>query len=414
MDKGTEALTELSELTMPRDGIREVAHTWSGDGSLLAALAGAPAQHDDMAWTTQDVRRRARRVLLEMIQPELLALPATAKQWSMYLPVALTSRPIANTFPIDAINWPSTVRRYGWPPKRYIGRLRSRSFDEVPISTLLWASLRLSDYLADVSKTSPRLAGNIRQRIDTLSDVTFDLVPVAEPRPPDRNDILALVRSGFPWRNLAAIADLLRRSETDLEFLAFELLKADQELMPRLFHISVLGSLVAALRHTGCRVTWNYPLGMYGHGPQIDILSPTNSQWDLWFEAGKSRIHYGLPPSLYHSAVAGIEGAGSSLRADILLVDHPNRALILECKWSNNPSYVARDGYHQASSYALDAMHELANEVWSLVIGPQEVIHSLSIASEAWHTMQIVLGSTSVECLPNVVHAFLQSDPSAI
>ena len=414
MDKGTKTLTELSMPTLPRDGIREVAQAWAGDGSLLAALSETSSQRSETAWTIPNIRRRARRVLLEMLEPELLALPSTNRQWAQYLPIMLTSETASHISPRGAINWPATVRRYGWLPTRYIARTRSRSLDEIPLAVLAWVSARLSDHLGDVSIISPALASRLRPCIATLHQVTVPISSQAVPRTPDRIDLLALARSGFPWRNIAAIADTLSRAETDLEFLAFELLEADLEVVPRLFHLSVFGSLIATLRSMGCRITWNFPLGMAGRGPHIHILTPTAMVWDLWFEAGKSRSHYDLSQSMYHSAVSGISGVGYPLRADVLLVDHPNRAMIFECKWSDNPSYVARDGYHQAASYALDTMNGLAGEVWSFIVGPHEVIPAISIATEAWDSMNLILGSMSVKTLPLAVGAFLTCNPSVI
>lgn len=49
------------------------------------------------------------------------------------------------------------------------------------------------------------------------------------------------------------------------------------------------------------------------------------------------------------------------------------QALIVECKYSADASTVARDGYHQASAYALEAK-SLVEDVISVVVGPEEVV----------------------------------------
>ena len=115
---------------------------------------------------------------------------------------------------------------------------------------------------------------------------------------------------------------------------------------------------------------------------------------------------------MYRAVVSNIVGVGSPLRSDVLIIDYPNRALILECKWSASPSYVGRDGYHQAASYALDALNGLAEEVWSFVVGPQELIPSPNVATEAWESTKLVLGSVSTQSLDTVIEAFLERNPN--
>ena len=104
-------------------------------------------------------------------------------------------------------------------------------------------------------------------------------------------------------------------------------------------------------------------------------------------------------------------GVGSSIRPDMLLIRHPSRALVLECKWSAEPSYVGRDGFHQASSYALDTLNGLASEVWSLVVGPQEIIPTPNLALAERESMKIVLGSTAAQELGQIVRLFFQGNP---
>ena len=102
------------------------------------------------------------------------------------------------------------------------------------------------------------------------------------------------------------------------------------------------------------------------------------------------------------------------MRPDLLLIDYPNRALVIECKWSSDPSYVGRDGYHQASSYALDTLNGLAHEVWSFIVGPQEIVPVANIATEQRDSMGVVLGSISAPSLHSVLTGFLAGDINVV
>lgn len=279
---------------------------------------------------------------------------------------------------------------------------------------LAWISRRLSSALADVVTLSPSLHEQLNAPIAALHDVTGQLSVSDPDRVPDRSELLALDHAGFPWRSVAKIARLLLRAEHDPEFLAFCLLEPDAEAQSRLFHVSVLGFVVAALRANRCQVTWQSPLGGSAAGPPIAVGAPDGRQWDLWFDSGRPRAHYSASRSTYSSAVASIAGSGQTIRPDLLLIDYPNRALVIECKWSPEPSYVGRGGFHQASSYALDALNGLAGEVWSFVVGPQEIVRAPSVAVEQRDAMGVVLGATSAQSLHSLIAGFLADDPRMV
>ena len=281
----------------------------------------------------------------------------------------------------------------------------------MPLAALAWVSRCLSDCVNDVHNINYTLPSGLERCISTLSDLTKTTLPDLGHSRPDRADLIALSRMGHPWREIAAIADDLVRAETDLEFFAFQLLEPDPGLESRLFHLSVFGSLITVLRAHGYGISWRLPLGMPGRGAHVNATGVEDSKWDIWYESGQSSAHYELRNSLYSSVVSSIGGTESSLRPDILLVNHQQRALLLECKWSSDISYVARDGYLQVAGYALDAIDRLAKEVWSFIVGPKEVIPSTNIGLEAWQSHNLVLGSLSVESISNVVSAFLKGDP---
>ena len=284
MDRIAAEPIELTALKLPRDGVKEIVRAWSGEGSLLAALSSASGNSDDIAWSEGDLRRRARRVLLGLLEPELLALPSTERRWLQFLPITVQAERTVRNSPKGAVNWAATVRHFGWPPRRYASRAQRTTVDEVPVATLAWVSARLSDCLSDVASKSRETAQWVeqQQQVIALQNVKTRLVSGEAELQPDRTDLLALARSGYPWRNLAAIASLLIRAERDLEFLAFELLEPDLDVQSRLFHLATYGSVITALRSRGHHIRWNFPLGMSGEGPAVQAASSGGLTWDIW------------------------------------------------------------------------------------------------------------------------------------
>ena len=410
MGSRTTESTGLATLAVPRAGLSELFRVWTGDGPLVDAVAACSGD-DGVEWTPASVRRRSRRVLLGMLEDDLLELPSTVRKWTDYLPLESVSERQVHCSPRSGTRWAETVRRYGWLPSAYETRARSRQINAEPLATLAWLARKLSDCVADVRDISPDLCRRLEGHVGGLNEATGQTPGHGRDHPPDRSELLALAHGGFPWRAVSKIAGLISRAEKDLEFLAYSLLEPDPDLESRLFQVSTFGSFVAALRTHGCQIIWKSPLGSPTSGPHVKVRTPEDATWDLWFDSGSARTYYSASESAYRSAVKSIAGVGSSIRPDMLFIRHPHRALVFECKWSAEPSYVGRDGYHQASSYALDTLNGLSSEVWSFVVGPQEIVPIPNFALEQRDSMKVVLGSTSTEQLEAVVSLFLGENP---
>lgn len=400
-------------LSIPRVGVEEVLRGWSGEGSIYDDLA-AVSSPDALDWTASDIQRRARRVLLGILDPITELWPATKQRWEEFLPSSMTSEWIGLRVPTGGVNWRETMRRgHGWPAREFVGRRRSRVVDEVTLATLAWLAGELRTVVVDTRPQSALAAGRVDGRVAVLSDVLAGWVEVAPTRP-DRLDLLALATSGYPWRSVAAAADLVIRASGSPEFIAFELIAPDLEVGWRLFHLATYGMVIRALRNHRFVLSWRRPISGTRSGAQIEAISPSGARFDLWFEAAAARSAYGLPKSAYHDAVKSIAGAGDAIGVDVMLVEPGARALLLECKWSDDVSYVGRDGHHQSASYALDALNGMASEVWSFVVGKQEVVPSTNVALELYGPLGVVLGSTSPSRIGDIVSAFLTDDPLSL
>lgn len=400
-------------LSVPRAGIDEVLRGWSGEGSIYESLAYV-AGPDAVEWSAADIERRALRVLLGILDPLVETWPWTASGWEEYLPASSVSEPRVARVPAGSTNWRETHRRSrsGWPPREFRLRTRRRIMDEVAIGTLAWLSRRLREAASKVGSMWASGSDRIRARMDVVDEALAPWNEEIDAARPDRLALLSLKTSGYPWASVGAAAELAARAQRDSEFIAYELIVPDPEVGWRLFHLAAYGMVIRALRNHRFVVTWRRPLSGTRSGAQIEAIAPSGAHYDLWFEAGGSRSAYGLPRAAYYDAVRGISGAGGAIGVDIMLVELGKRALLLECKWSTNSEYVGRYGFHQASSYALDALSGLAAEVWSFVIGPPEIVPEVSVAVGMQQQRGVILGSTPPARINDVVGAFLAGEPT--
>lgn len=398
------------DLHLPRTGLKEILRGWNGDGPVYAALAAIQDSSLEIRWTEQDIRRRASRVLLGKMEQMILRLPATEAEWAEYLPISMESHKTTSRRLLHPINWAQTSRQFGWPPKQFVGNPRARIPDESALTALVWTANTLKRLTREARLLGKELVDSIALQVKALADIaSSELTDVVSVRP-DRLDLMSLRTSGRPWSGLAEVASNLIRAETDLEFLAYELIEPDPELRPKLFQLSVLGATLMALRANGARIRWSAPVTVSEvSGPQFQATMPDGTKWDLWFEAFGVMSFYGVE-SPYRQATASVIGYDLSTGADLMLVRPSERALILECKWSPRGTYVGRDGFHQAASYALQARAQLVHSAWSFVVGPAEVVPETSYSVAAWNETAIILGITNINFITSLVRDFLRNE----
>lgn len=393
----------MTELVLPRSGLNELLRGWTGDGKLINALA---AVADDNSWTASDIRRRARIVALAQMGPDIQQLPTTVKQWGDILPQMSRFERLVSGSVRGGVRWAETARRFGWPPTEYVTRNQRRVPDELALTTLAWISQELNTFLEDAGLAAPALRQSQSAQAAALATAVSELGGVAPIRP-DRTDLLSLRASGAPWPVVTRIASAIHRCNTNPSHLAYELLAPDPLMQSRLFHLCVFGELLRTLRLRQMRISWRSPIGGMRPGPRAVARDESGTTWDIWFEAAGARSHYLLPRAAYSDAVSGISGAGFPIGVDVALVSPTRAALLLECKWSSNISYVARDGFHQAVSYAFDARHGMAEQVWSFIVGPEEIVPTTSVSEAFLEASDVVVGSTAVPLLAEVVGEFL-------
>lgn len=359
---------------IPWDGLEEVLRGWNGRGQLYEALAAVEDDLTELQWDPHDIERRARRILLAQLEPDLDRWPTSADTWLQALPAeSLRRRRIAEV-PHPGTDWIET-RSLGWPAEQFVIKERSRIADQVMSRTLRWVldQLRLirrdavavDHSLHNVATTQLRAALSLRTQPPL--DATDGLRPSSA-------DVRALQRSGHPWSRLAPVAEKLRTAlSLDLLTFAREELIPDDDIRWRLFQLAVFGKLLKIMRERGAEVANLRPLsGAASSGPSYR-LTLNGKEWHLWFEAAGIWDHYGCP-SPYKALVDPALGSPrTALGVDILLIAPGEAAHAFECKYGT-ASYIANKGYIQACAYGHELRHYLVPKVTSHVIGPDAKI----------------------------------------
>jgi hypothetical protein len=361
---------------IPWDGLAEVLRGWSGRGQLHEALAAVEDNLSEVRWRPRDVEGRARRLLLAELRPLLERWPVSAAEWLHALPAQSLRQRRITTEPGPGTDWVET-RLLGWPPEQFVTKDRSRVADQVMSGTLRWVidnigatrhdAIRIERSLRDVAAAQLAAALSLKAR-PPLNDT--------EAIPPTPIDLRALRRSGRPWTRLAPVAERLRAfGASDLMTYARQHLLPDEDLQPRLFHLAVFGMLLKTLRERGATVSSLRPLsGSVTPGPAYEILLD-GTKWDLWFETASIWGYYGLPSPYQELMIPALGHSATPLGADILLIDPRNVAHAFECKFGKR-NYIARSGYLQACTYALELRRFLAPKVSVHVVAPDTKVIS--------------------------------------
>jgi hypothetical protein len=360
---------------IPWDGLAEVLRGWSGRGQLYEALAAVEDDLSEMRWDRRDIERRARRVLLAQLEPDIQRWPTSADDWLHALPAeSLRRRRIADA-PYPGTDWIET-RSLGWPPEQFVVRDRSRIADQVMSRTLRWVLDELALIRQDAIAVERSLSKSAAPQFNAaLSLRSKPPLNATEGMRPTSGDVRSLQRSGHPWSRLAPVAEKLRTS-LGLDLLAFarEHLIPDDDIRWRIFHLAVFGRLIKTLRQRGAMVTNLRPLsGSSTTGPAYR-LEVAERVWDLWFEAAGIWDYYGFPSPYKMLMGPALGHPGTPLGADILLIAPGEAAHAFECKFGTI-AYIAREGYLQACTYAHELMRYLAPHVTSRVIAPDPKVN---------------------------------------
>lgn len=393
---------------IPAEGLREVLKGWSGKG-LLSTVKSLPGPDlSEQLWSRSDVQARAERVLLSVLVEAgpngcgpLCRLPRWTNQWIDAMPATALSHRRVDQSPFRGIDWVTTLRAHGWPPRAFSGRVRHRASDDAILAPAAWVLRRLwllGRYSAFLPETSRM---EVNPRMSAVSDVlqheAFEAL-LSEDRPTGQ-DLGMLAAEGTPWSTVAEIGRLILEIEDDPLAMATRILYPDESIAWRLFHLACLGEVLLALQDRGFNIVSERPLGGEPQGPAYTAWQGL-SRFDIWFEAAGAWRHYGIQ-SPYRQATSN---DGRALGADIMLrCSDGSQALTIECKYYlSNPERISRDGYLQALAYASEAKEKLAQSVASIAVGPTRLVNRLGRADTV--IGPVFIGPHS--CLRSLVAAF--------
>src|SRR5581483_10828655 len=305
--------------------------------------------------------------------------------------------------------WPRTALD-GWPPAELVYRRRQRRPDTVLANALAWGAERANALLDAAPTALTPLEASAVERLKVLAALgKHPALYNIEPQQLAGDDLRALHGSGYPWRDLEAVASsIIAIEERGLDHLALELLAPDTEMGGKLFHLGVCGEMVYGLQQLGCVVESVRPIGggQSSARPAFRTLH-AGVEWELYFESAGiwRRAHIRQP---YLNAVAALRGTSQSLSADLLLIDrHGRRALMFECKDSYDPTYVGRGGYHQATTYLVEAQGRWSDETVSLTIGHAGAVTGISLEPLAGG----VVGLAEAGLVADIVSRFVRGKP---
>ena len=422
MDQESSLHARLTDLSIPLEGIENILSGWSGKGTLYEAMAAVSGDDTmERAWTEQDIRSRADRILVEHVRADIDKWPRSVDEWLPHLPVTSRAEVLVCSTPRGRVDWRETSRRFGWPARSYVTRRRHREIADVTVTTLAWTVERLEAVVRQAR--TGRMLPEIEPALDdpliaAREALSLTQIPETLPRP-DRHDLDALLTSGRPWSYVEAVTSKIVRSETDLLWFAEQMLSPDPDLRWRLFHLAALGHLLSALRKHQARISWRAPMGAGSSGPHFVARLPDGTNVEVWFETSGANRHYGgATAGLYSKTVTPIRGAERGIGADLgVFIPSRKHALLFEVKFSWYGPYISRNGFHQAAAYVLDAGDHW-ERVWSYILGPEERVCGTSRVSVPQSQGDAALGATSIAGLDALISDFLmpganmQEDPT--
>lgn len=386
-------------LDIPRDGLEEVLGAWSGQGRLWEALAAVEDPLAERRWTGSDIRRRAHRILFHELLPVLARLPERHEAWIDALPAEIVRVRRISESPTPYTRWSETRRQFGWPPAAFVERPRSRVADTLLVTTLKWVLSKLAFVRKDAVSVAAKIDDSVLPQLRAaLNLLEHEPLQSAEPVAPTVSDLRTMRYEGSPWNIVADIAtELLLLNDTKLGELASRLIEPEADLRWRLFHLAILGKVLIAARNAGATVVSKRPLSGGASGPAYEVIDVWGRCWDLWFEAAGMWSHYRLP-SPYRTASAGLGSGSRPVGADLVLIRKESATLIIECKFSPNPSVVGSAGYEQAVAYAAEVRSQLAlpgTQVVAIAVGPASVVSSANY-------VDLVVGRVGIVPPPSV------------
>lgn len=393
---------------MPLAGIAALSRHWLGAGSLYE-LIGVEDWLVERRWPDALVRARAAVAWLAWFERDVTPfLPRHAAAWLEQLEQEIHRRRGVADVPSAYTDWASTVGEFGrFPSAAYVERIPRGSFDTPFTRTIRWLCEAYQACIALVARELHRSA-SLPSGGERALQAAFSLPEVRSARrePKPRLDDVAKLRRAGGLQGLVgtAAADLAllwvgNTSERSRVLLETGLLPL--EMQSTLFELGVLGTTALAVGALGAqRPRWesHSPIGSAAQGAPCLAAKIGGSSVSIYFQTVPSD---GRPSESAYRTLT-YELGGGWLRPDIWLridKDSSRRELILECKYSADPLYVA-SGVPQVFAYSVEFGVSANSRVYA-VVGPDGVVPQLRAFGLDFRVLP-------VEALPGLVREMVR------
>ncbi len=380
-------------------GVRRVVRDWAGPGDLVDFFE-ATADSGERAWSRTNLENRAGWLQLKRNEHRLAQLPQTAQDWLNALPAASQRGRSIDDHPRARTDWVDTRVQHGWPPTAYINYTREKRKSAALRLVAQQAALPVANWAA----AGRLLGGDVTTRTWRAADSLVEAFPHVESAAADEHDLAAAVSAGHPWGSLASI---IRSDRQELDQLARGLVDPDPRLAPAMFHLGVLGDLVAHGESLGFRVVSDRPVvHARSPGPAYS-LTRDNARCQIWSEAGGYWSASGTVQ--YYRQLRERAGlASASLSPDLLLAT-ADKLVAIECKYSLSEQYAIRQGFHQASAYAVE-LQALSTDVAVYVVVPDGLLQR---SASVTITAGVRIGLVPMSQVQSILDQEMTGDPPA-
>lgn len=336
---------DLPQPAIPWQGLFALARHWAGSGSLFDWL-GPSEWEIAREWTADVTRARTAAALLLYLETSVLPrLPRRASEWLDLLEQQVYRASEFTDVPTPHTDWAATLSEFGrYPSILYVERRPRGTFDTPLTRTLKWFCMGIIRAEALVERTLGHRP--LQERTRTRLRFALDLPEVqgaADVADPGDFDVSVCVDMGGVWaligRNARRLAALWRGSVLNQILALAPILP---KLGSQLFELGTLGVAATTVRQAAPIARWRTRTPLAAARPgrpclQADLQEGT---WDCYYQTVPEA--YRASDSPYRTLTKPL--GGGSLRPDLWMIfdgTTPPSELVVECKYSFDPSYIA-------------------------------------------------------------------------
>ena len=370
--------------SLPWEGVLSLSAHWAGAGSLFDWVH--PDEFEiSREWAPGLMQARMAEAVLLHIQDGLgRHLPRHAGDWLDVLGQQTKRAVNYVDAPTPHVDWQATISNFGmYPSESYLERRPVYTHDTSFTRVLKWVAVSVARAEEVVLSRFGRrsLEPSMRQRFASALELPEVATAADEQGGLTDFDLDACRQSGGVWLVLARIAELLSglwAGSANAQLLALRPILP--QFAHQLFELGTLGIVSSGLHDLATNPAWTSkaPLAAAHGGRPSLSLSADEGEWHAFFQTVPTAYRKAASPYLSLTKELG----GAPLRPDIWIeqvVESGTTELVLECKYSLSPTYVAT-GITQSFAYDVEFPPPPGVRRVHVVVVPEEVVG----ASKSW------------------------------